>query len=117
MTKQEADNIFDSKGEEALNKLLDYVLIEDDCNKATEFIVQIVGCDETIAREMIQDISPSNTKKTPVRQSNIPHCPTCNSTDIKRISTTAKVTNIAMFGLLGNKRKKTFHCNSCKYEW
>lgn len=50
-------------------------------------------------------------------QSNIPHCPTCNSTNIKRISTTAKVTNIAMFGLLGNKRKKTFHCNNCKYEW
>lgn len=49
--------------------------------------------------------------------SNIPKCPTCNSTDIKKISTTAKVTNIAIFGLLGNKRKKTFHCNNCKYEW
>lgn len=48
---------------------------------------------------------------------NTPHCPTCNSTNIKRISTTTKVTNIAMFGLLGNKRKKTFHCNNCKYEW
>lgn len=48
---------------------------------------------------------------------NTPHCPTCNSTDIKRISATAKVTNVAMFGLFGNKRKKTFHCNNCKYEW
>lgn len=44
-------------------------------------------------------------------------CPTCSSTDVKRISTTAKVTNVALFGLLGNKRKKTFHCNNCKYEW
>lgn len=49
--------------------------------------------------------------------SNIPKCPTCSSTNITRISTTAKVTNAVMFGLLGNKRKKTFHCNSCKYEW
>jgi len=58
-----------------------------------------------------------DTFKISQSQSNIPHCPTCNSTDIKKISTTAKVTNIAMFGLLGNKRKKTFHCNNCKYEW
>lgn len=47
----------------------------------------------------------------------IPHCPTCGSPDIMRISTTSKVTNAVLFGLLGNKRNKTFHCNNCKYEW
>lgn len=52
-----------------------------------------------------------------VKENNIPQCPTCSSTDITRISTTAKVINAGMFGLLGNKRKKTFHCNSCKYDW
>ncbi len=36
---------------------------------------------------------------------------------LTRISTTAKVINAGMFGLLGNKRKKTFRCNYCKYEW
>lgn len=46
----------------------------------------------------------------------IPHCPTCNSTDISRISTTAKVVNTAMFGILGQKRKHQFKCNNCKYE-
>lgn len=44
-------------------------------------------------------------------------CPTCSSTNISRISTTAKVANIAMFGLLGQKRKHQFKCNNCKYEW
>lgn len=58
-----------------------------------------------------------NQSNTIKNTNNTPHCPTCNSTNIKRISTSAKVTNIAMFGLLGNKRKKTFHCNNCKYEW
>lgn len=46
-----------------------------------------------------------------------PHCPTCNSTDIKKISTTAKATNTILFGILGTKRHKTFHCNNCGYEW
>lgn len=47
----------------------------------------------------------------------VPKCPTCGSTKIKRITTTSKVTNTVLFGLLGNKRKKQFHCNSCGYEW
>lgn len=48
---------------------------------------------------------------------NISRCPTCNSTNIKKISVSTKVTNIALFGLFGNKRKKIFHCNNCGYEW
>lgn len=35
---------------------------------------------------------------------NTPKCPICNSTNIALISTTAKVVNVAMFGLLGQKR-------------
>lgn len=48
---------------------------------------------------------------------NTPECPTCNSTNIKKISTTSKVVNTVVFGLLGTKRHKTFHCNNCGYEW
>ena len=48
---------------------------------------------------------------------NKPKCPTCNSTNLKKISTTSKVVNTAVFGLFGTKRHKTFHCNNCGYEW
>lgn len=70
-----------------------------------------------IMRETKQVPPAFNSGNEAVVQQNVPKCPTCSSTDITRISTTAKVTNAVMFGLLGNKRKKTFHCNSCKYEW
>ena len=43
---------------------------------------------------------------------NVPKCQICGSTNIKKISTAAKVTSIAMFGLLGNKRRYQWHCNS-----
>lgn len=49
--------------------------------------------------------------------SNIPKCPTCSSTNLKKISTTSKAINTIAFGLLGTKRNKTFHCNQCGYEW
>lgn len=49
----------------------------------------------------------------------VPKCPTCGSTNIRRISSAEKVGNIAMFGLLGNKRKYQFECMNpnCKYKW
>lgn len=48
---------------------------------------------------------------------NVPKCPTCQSTNIKKITATSKATNAVLFGLFGNKRSKQFHCNSCGYEW
>ncbi|MCI8307572.1 MAG: hypothetical protein HFH14_05930 [Lachnospiraceae bacterium] len=48
---------------------------------------------------------------------NQPHCPTCNSDNLRKISTTSKVMNTAMWGLLGTRRNKTYHCNNCGYEW
>ncbi len=50
-------------------------------------------------------------------QKNIPKCPTCSSTNLKKITATSKVMNTAMFGIFGTKRHKTFHCNNCGYEW
>lgn len=49
--------------------------------------------------------------------SNFPHCPTCGSTNLKKISTTSKAVNTVAFGIFGTKRHKTFHCNNCGYEW
>lgn len=48
---------------------------------------------------------------------NKPKCPTCNSTNLKKVSTTSKVVDTAVFGLFGTKRFKQFHCNNCGYEW
>lgn len=51
------------------------------------------------------------------QENNVPHCPSCGSNNIKKISTTSKVVNTAVWGIFGTKRHKTFHCNSCSYEW
>ena len=59
----------------------------------------------------------NESKKRKAENSNIPKCPTCSSTNLKKISTTSKVVNTAMWGIFGTKRHKTFHCNSCGYEW
>nr|WP_305135034.1 hypothetical protein [uncultured Acetatifactor sp.] len=48
---------------------------------------------------------------------NAPKCPTCQSTNLKKITATSKAMNTALFGLFGTKRHKTYHCNNCGYEW
>jgi len=50
-------------------------------------------------------------------RTNIPKCPTCGSTNLKKISGTSKAVSVALFGLLSTKRSKTFRCNNCGYEW
>ena len=51
------------------------------------------------------------------REGSQPHCPTCSSDNVKRVSSTSKLLNTVAFGILGTKRHKQFHCNSCGYEW
>lgn len=60
--------------------------------------------------------SGSNTSSAS-KQQNTPKCPTCGSTNLKKITATQKASNAVLFGLFGNKRKKQFHCNNCGYEW
>lgn len=67
--------------------------------------------------EMIYNNNRKLTENYKMKQSSAPKCPTCQSANIKKISAASKITNTALFGLLGTKRYKTFHCNNCGYEW
>lgn len=46
-----------------------------------------------------------------------PKCPTCGSTDLRKVSVGAKAMSVGLFGIFSQKVKKTWHCNSCGYEW
>ena len=56
-------------------------------------------------------------KNNKVQNDNRPKCPTCSSTNLKEISGLSKAGSVAMLGLLSQKVKKIYHCNSCGYEW
>lgn len=49
----------------------------------------------------------------------LPHCPTCNSVDVNKISTGTKVTKTAIFGVVGamSDAGKTWKCNKCGSKW
>lgn len=64
-------------------------------------------------------IHPNLKSKIQVQSANVPTCPTCGSTNIRRISTAEKATGVILFGIFSNKRKYQFECQNpkCKYKW
>ena len=87
----------------------------DDCNHFEDIYVS----EEIQQYWKDQEAAEKQAKMQANIQSNknVPKCPTCQSSDLKKISMTSKAVNTMMFGFLGTKRNKTFHCNNCGYEW
>ncbi len=112
-------------------KNLNILVEKKEKEKLINYLIQKTGCDFEAAKivsEYFIDHIPlpsmlrlkkiidemEEEQKEPL---NKPKCPTCQSTNIKKVSTTSKVINTAIYGIFGTKRYKTFHCNNCGYEW
>lgn len=78
----------------------------------TEFLI---GLKEARRDSLV--LKEEKYNKTSTSEKNVPKCPTCQSTDIKKVSTASKAGSVFMWGLLSQKVKKQWHCNNCGYEW
>ena len=52
-----------------------------------------------------------------MNNNNIPKCPTCQSTNIKKISSTKKVAHGLTFGIFSKTAFSQYECNNCGYKW
>ena len=52
-----------------------------------------------------------------IQQPSTPHCPTCNSTNIKRISAASKAVGVGLFGIFSKTARSQFECKDCGYKW
>lgn len=66
-------------------------------------------------KEYFDRISKHTINK-PEKQ-NVPKCPTCGSTNIRRMSGVECGASIAAFGIFSKKINKTFKCGNCGYTW
>ena len=48
---------------------------------------------------------------------NVPKCPTCGSTNIRKIGTGDRAVSILGLGLFSKKINKTWKCNNCGHTW
>lgn len=121
------DDCYECPMNSCRHKLVDINLSKEDFNIITSISKDIAFLESMINLKE-NDIIEYQTKlsqfKTQVQQvnsktqsNNIPKCPTCNSTNLRKISGLSKAGSVAMWGLLSQKVKKTYHCNNCNYEW
>lgn len=65
-----------------------------------------------------QEFSTStNSNKQLQPQPNIPRCPTCNSTNIKKISSLSRAAHGYAFGLFSKTARSQFECRNCGYKF
>lgn len=58
-----------------------------------------------------------NQNRLKSSQPSTPHCPSCGSTNLRKISAVSKAGSVALWGIFSQKVKKQFHCENCGYEW
>ena len=105
------------------------ILIEECVKSSPEFDEQLFNSrDEILAKEnakydqtmkignaIRQGANPKTVFQTGGQ--NIPKCPTCGSSNIKKISTASKIAGATMFGLFSRTAKSQFKCENCGYKW
>lgn len=105
------------------------ILIEECVKSSPEFDEQLFNSrDEILAKEnakydqamkignaIRQGADPETAFKN--NGENMPKCPTCGSTNVKKIATAERVASIGMLGLFSKKINKSFKCGNCGYTW
>lgn len=78
--------------------------------------------DEEIHRQAQKKYDKANAESfgqyfNSVYRTNAPKCPTCQSTNIKKISDTKRAVHGLAFGLFSKTARSQFECNNCGYKW
>lgn len=74
--------------------------------------------DEILAKQSAEfNAKMAHGKAVLEEASRTPKCPTCQSTNIRKMSGVERGASIATFGLFSKKINKTFKCNNCGYTW
>lgn len=74
--------------------------------------------DEILARENMKlNAALAHGASILEEKSRVPKCPTCGSTNIRKMSGVERGASIAAFGIFSKKINKTFKCGNCGYTW
>ena len=98
-----------------LNEELKNEFIENVVKKSPNFDKSIFDRKDQIVKQFSNDYQ--KIKAVQQQASNIPKCPTCGSTNIRKMRSIERGASILTFGIFSKKINKTFKCNNCGYTW
>lgn len=83
---------------------------------AISYVMKELEVDYEEAKRYVKTIV-NNNKEIIDKSKNIPKCPTCQSTNIRKIGSGERVASVVGLGLFSRKINKTWMCNNCKHTW
>ncbi|RHV20497.1 hypothetical protein DXB71_17720 [Blautia sp. OM05-6] len=93
-----------------------YSLLEK-CNKVDEYDEKAHQLYKQKLIERVTQRRQQQSNQQKQSSANQPHCPTCGSTDIIKISAAKKAMGAGLFGLFSKTAKSQFECKNCGYKW
>lgn len=96
------------------------IFIEEEVSKLPEFNYEKYLTSKKAWQkrdERKKDKAEHPEKYAPKPNPNIPKCPTCGSTDIKKISVAKRAIHGYAFGLFSKTARSQFECGNCGYKW
>lgn len=136
MNYEEAKYYFDNQIESAEATKMLVIIAQNQTLKGMKFIQELTNCSDDDAQQLwcelskqygtkennpaIPDLTPQQIAQANAQAQellNKPKCPTCGSTNIKKIGSIERGASIAAFGIFSKKINKTFKCSNCGYTW
>ena len=101
------------------DKESEQLLIEELIKTSPEFDQYLFDHrDEILAKQSAEfDAKMAHGKAILEEQSRVPKCPTCQSTNIRKMGGIERGASIYTFGIFSKKINKTFKCQNCGYTW
>lgn len=89
---------------------------ELDISQTGLFEEAVIKCNGAPKELNCESMTDFHNRQQSIRSSK-PKCPTCGSTNIRKIGTGERVASVVGFGLLSKKINKTWKCNNCGHTW
>ena len=113
------DEFLVGKSKMVINKNLKQQFINEYIKTSPEFDQYLFDHrDEILAKQSAEfDAKMAHGKAILEEQSRVPKCPTCQSTNIRKMGGIERGASIYAFGIFSKKVNKTFKCQNCGYTW
>ena len=85
------------------------------CSKCNVQLIKLSTENKRLDKQ-VEEIR-KQTQESHSSQQNIPKCPTCGSTNVKRITTANRAVSVLTLGILSGKIGKNYECLDCKAKW
>ena len=116
---QVPDEFLVGESKMVINKNLKQQFINEYIKTSPEFDQYLFDHrDEILAKQSAEfDAKMAHGKAILEEQSRVPKCPTCHSTNIRKMGGIERGASIYAFGIFSKKVNKTFKCQNCGYTW